>query len=130
MGVRLSSVSSNTLLTATLTQNTETAALTTPPLSLPLDNAQVFLFWYLTGSAGASTSGMKASVRRGSGLTGTIINAGVFLLVGAAGNFLVSGTYIDTPGVVAGQQYTLTATQSGATGAGSFLDGCFTAFVL
>lgn len=130
MGVRLPTAASITLTTTVLTQNTETAFVTTPPLNLPFDNAQVLLFWYCDIAVGGSTTAMRINVRRGVDITGTLINVGANRTVASANIREFSGVYIDTPGAVAGVQYTLTALQTSAAGNGVFNDGSLVAMVL
>jgi len=131
MGVRLASVFTTTLLTANLLQNSETGFLTTPPLNLPLDNAAIFILWYLgLSSTGASTTGIAVRLRRGSGQAGTQLTTGTVYNCTAAAGLLMSGLMVDTPGIVAGQQYTLNLIQSGATGNGAAAEGAMIAFSL
>jgi hypothetical protein len=75
------------------------------PLSLPLDNAVVQIFWYMQPTFGTSATACIARVRRGSatvgstGPSGTIINLPTGL-TGAAGNVInVAGLCTDSPGV-------------------------------
>lgn len=130
MGVHLPSAASATLTTTVLNQNTETAFVTTPPLNLPFDNAQVILLWFCKISVGGSTTSMRINVRRGTDITGTVVNVQIATTVATANIREFSGVYIDTPGAVAGQQYTLTALQNGAAGNGVFQDGALVAIVL
>jgi len=130
MGVHNPTVMNTTLLTTVLTQNTETAFLTTPGINLSLDNAQVLLFWWVNLGTGGSTTGIQITVRRGADLTGAIVIQPTVDRVTAATNAFFSGVFVDTPGIVANQQYTFSALQVAAAVNGSFNLGCALAMVL
>jgi hypothetical protein len=129
MGVRLYSVVSNVVLGSPAAA-AETAIATTPGINLALDNAQILLFWYLAITIGTNGTSLKIFIKRGSGTAGNFINQS-FLATVAAGNLVVSsGHYADSPGVVAGQQYTLTATVGAASAVSTVADVSLTAMVL
>lgn len=131
MGVRFPSVASTAIVNATLVTTAETVVATTPPLNLPLDFALVFLLFYFNGTTGATVTGVQYRLRRGTTVAGALVPAAFgSLIVGAAAQMTSSSFYVDTPGAVAGQQYSLTLTQVGATGNGSMTDVCIAAFVL
>lgn len=131
MGVRYPSVFSNTLANALPASNAETVVCVTPPLTLPIDSAAVFLFAYISGVAGTATTQWVARLRRGTGLTGTVVQAVVPAEAVVAGNnVILTVLYFDTPGAVAGQQYALTISQTSATGAASGVDVAMLAFAL
>lgn len=131
MGVRFPSVQSNTFIGPLPASGAETVVLTTPPLTLTLDFAQVILLWAFTFVAGTGTTSCSFRLRRGTTVSGALINLQVPNAPAvAAANANYSGTYFDTPGAVAGQQYSLTIVQNGATAAGTFPDGALIAFAL
>jgi hypothetical protein len=131
MGVRFPSVASNTFIGPLPANANETAILTTPPINEPIDNAQVVLLWFASIFAGTSVTSHVFRIRRGVGVLGTVIQVGVWTDTLAATNTKnSSGWYFDFPGVVAGQQYTLTVVQTAATAAGTFVDGALIAMVL
>ena len=130
MGVRFGSVSTIVNVGVLPATGAETVIMTTPPLTLPLDSAQIFLFWYFLGNTGASTTVLTWRLRRGTTTGGTLINSGNGVGVTAAVNATLSGCYNDTPGAVAGQQYSWTLQGTSTAGAGTFLEGCMTAMVL
>jgi hypothetical protein len=110
---------------------TETIVLTTPPLNIALDFALILLVWTGGLTTGASVTSHVWRLRRGTTLTGAQVGANPLQVTVAAGNFSpATGFYFDTPGAVAGQQYTLTLTQTAATGAGVWSDGALLAFML
>ncbi len=130
MGVRFPQVSSNTLLSGVLTQNTEMAVVTSPPLNISLDNAQVQIFWFYVMTLAAGTTAVSYRIRRGSGVAGTQVNVNSIIAEVASTVICRSGTYIDTPGVVAGQQYSLTVLTVAAGAAGTIQDACITVMSL
>lgn len=131
MGVRFPSVATTTFIGPLPANATETVILTTPPINEPIDNAQVILYWMAAITAGTSVTGHNFRIRRGTTTAGAVIgaNAWTFTTV-ATNNTVVSGCYVDLPGIVAGQQYSLTVIQQAATVAGTFNDGCLIAMVL
>lgn len=125
MGVHLPSVASTTFRGPLPANANETAILTTPPLNLPLDNAQVIILWSTNITAGTSVTSHVFKLRRGGGTGDTLLGASVWTETIAATEVdNASGCYVDTPGIVAGQQYTLTLIQTACTVAGVFNDGC------
>lgn len=131
MGVRFPSVASNTFVGPLPANATETVVLTTPPINEPIDNAQVLLYWMADITAGTAVTSHIFRIRRGTTTSGVLIGLGSWADTVVAGAFLLSsGAYADNPGVVAGQQYSLTVVQSAATGAGTWLDGALIAMVL
>jgi len=131
MGVHLPSVSSTTFVGPLPANATETIILQLPPLNLSLDNAQVILHWFANIIAGVNNTALAYRIRRGTTVTGVQVGAATWSAAVTAGNGVqLSGFYVDTPGVVGGQQYVLTVVQSAATGAGTFNDGAILAYVL
>lgn len=131
MGVRYPTVATKTFIGPLPASAVETIILTTPPLNLTLDFSQVQIFWYATMTAGTGTSSLIFQLRRGTSLTSPQINAANWAhTLAAASSAVMSGCYFDVPGPVAGQQYTLTVSQTGATAAGTFNDGALLAFAL
>jgi hypothetical protein len=131
MGVRFPSVQTNTFIGPLPASAVETVVLTTPPLTLPLDGATVLLLWSIQITGGATTTATSVQIRRGTSTAGPVVSAGAWLFVMTAGQrYTVSGWYFDTPGAVAGQQYSLTVSQTAATGAGTWIDGAMLAFAL
>lgn len=131
MGVRFPTVTTNTFVGPLPANATETVILTTPGISEPIDNAQVIIAWAAYISAGVGVTNHQFRLRRGTTAAGALVNVANMGFVATAG--IVSGgagVYFDSPGVVAGQQYSLTVQQGGATGAGTWSDGCLLAMVL
>lgn len=131
MGVRYPSVQTNTFIGPLPANANETVVLTTPPLTLPLDGATVLLLWMGSITAGTGTTSMFYRIRRGTTTGGVLVNVGQWVTTTVAANLLcMSGWYFDTPGGVAGQQYSLTVAQIAASGAGIWSDGALLAFAL
>jgi hypothetical protein len=131
MGVRFPTVASTTFIGPLPANATETAVLTTPGLNLPIDNAQVLLFFMAVMTAGTSVTSHVFRIRRGTTTGGTLVGAaGWSQTIAAAAFGTSSGWYADSPGVAAEQQYTLTVVQTAATVAGTWTDGSLIAVVL
>lgn len=132
MGVRFPSVQSNTFIGPLPANNTETVILTTPPLTISLDFATVFLLWACNIVSGTGTTSLSFRLRRGTTITGALVTPAAFWThtLAAANSADLSGNYFDIPGAVGGQQYSLTIIQTGATAAGTFNDGSLIAFAL
>jgi hypothetical protein len=131
MGVRFPSVATNTFIGPLPANANETVVLTTPPLTLPLDGATVILPWMAYLTTGTGTTSIAYRIRRGTTTAGVLLNQNPWFFTSGPGNGLtVGGWYFDTPGAVAGQQYSLTIVQSAATAAAVWGDGALMAFAL
>lgn len=130
-GVRFPFVASTTFVGPLPANANETVILTTPPLNIPLDFAQIIIEWScnITGGTGALAHVFR--IRRGTTAGGLLVNAVGWQHIAAAAVVRThSGQYVDTPGAVAGQQYSLTVVQTGVTAAGTFNDGVIFAYAL
>jgi hypothetical protein len=131
MGVRFPSVQTNTFIGPFPANATETVVLTTPPLTLPLDSAVVLILWDFSALAGTSVTSFVLRIRRGATTAGTLVTTAQHVTPAVAGTISgLGGCYFDTPGAVAGQQYSLTCVQTAATGASTFNDAALLAFAL
>lgn len=131
MGVRFPTVATNTFVGPLPASAAETVVLTTPGISEPIDNAQVLLLWTASITPGTSTTSLVFRLRRGTLATSPLVNVASFGFTTVAANLTtVSGWYFDSPGVVAGQQYSLTVVQTADTVAGAWVDGALVAMVL
>ena len=131
MGVRFPSVGSTVLSNALPASAAETVVCTVGPMLLPVDSAAVFLQFMFAANAGTNTTGFVARIRRGTSTGGTSIGANTWSQAVTAGSQgVVSGCYVDTPGVVGQLFYVLTIIQTGATAAGSGPDVALLAFAL
>lgn len=131
MGVRWPSVVSTTFIGPLPANANETAVLTSPPLNIPVDSAQIIILWFANVTSGTGTNSFGYALRRGSGTAGPLLDSfGYFAAVTAGNTLAMSGVAVDTPGAVAEQQYTLTIQQAGASGAGTWRAGYLLAFAL
>ncbi len=129
MGVRWATVFSTTIVNATIVTTAETIVVTTPPINLTLDGALVLLMWYVNALAGAGTTNWTYLLRRGTLVASPLINVNFSENATAAVGISRGGSYVDSPGLVAEQQYSLTLTQSGATGNATVRDVFLAAIV-
>jgi hypothetical protein len=98
---------------------------------MALDNAQVVLLWQASLTPGTTTSSLVYRIRRGTTAAGTLVGAAPWSFTTVAANLTtLGGWYFDSPGVVAGQQYSLTVVQTADTVAGVWVDGALFAMVL
>lgn len=131
MGVRLPSTSSILRLGNIAASGAENLITLLPPLNIPLDFAPILLVWFLSFAVGTGVTALNVQLRRGNGLTGTSIgNLPWTQSVTASTTVSMGGMYVDTPGAVAGMQYSLTASATGATGVSTLQDVCLLGFVL
>ena len=131
MGVRYPTAVSTTLVTANIVTSAETVVVTSPPLTLTLDFSQVLL-WYAVylGANGAGSVNIIATIRRGAAVGGTQVSVQQRSVASPGNVTFISGVYVDTPGAVAGQQYSITITMQAATTNTSVTDVCLLAAAL
>ena len=102
----------------TLTTTTEGSAVTSGGISTsPGQTVRVFGTAIITTGAGTTTVTLR--IRRGSGIAGTSVGVPTAATVTAGNTVALSFGGEDSPGEVAGQQYSLTAQQAGATANGT-----------
>lgn len=114
-------VVSDTIANAAVVTTAETVAATTPALSPP-PNTTVILRGRVSLTAGTGTTAVTVRLRRGSGATGTSLGApdAITATAGATGEYEFEAT--DAIGDVAGQQWSLTVQQTGASANGTIVD--------
>src|SRR6266852_58152 len=130
MGVRYPTVSTTTVLGVSISGAGESVMCTTLPLNIPLDFAQVILLWYCLWLTNTTGTTVAWRLRRGTTTAATLINVSNTLPTGAAIQMAHSGIYVDTPGAVAGQQYSLSCLLAGGGGNAGGLDVAMIAFAL
>lgn len=131
MGVRFPSVFSTTIVNAAVVTTAQTIICQTPPLNISLDFALVILLWWITLTVGAGATAVQYFLRRGLTLTSPAVNVNATTsVVTAATQSENGGVYVDVPGAVAGQQYTLSVAFAAATGNSTINDVCMVAFAL
>lgn len=129
MGVRMASVFSNAIVGSPALA-AETIICTTGAINLAVDNAQVLLVAFVEMTIGTSGVLLTLRLRRGSALTSTLVNVGNGATVAATNVVRHSMCYADSPGVVAGVQYSLTAQVGSGAAASTVSDVGLLAFVL
>lgn len=117
-GIPLAISSANGTFGQSLVTPTETACVTTAGLST-VGARSISLHGQALITSGAGTTAMTLRLRRGSGTGGTQVVTATAVSDTAGDTKPYTFDYDDTPGEVAGQQYTLTAQPTGATAAGT-----------
>lgn len=130
MGVRFPGAGNITLVTTTLVTTAETIVLTSQPLNLALDFEQVLILFMADILAGTNTTAITLRIRRGASLTGALVSTTLGGAATAGTSAMWSGCYVDSPGAIAGQQYSLTAQQTAASANGTVNDGCIVVVAL
>lgn len=89
------------------------------------------MIWaFVNWTVGASTTATQFRIRRGTTITAPSITANT-TITSPAGTFAVyTIVYVDSPGAVAGVQYSLTAAQIGGSGSAPISDICILAVAL
>lgn len=114
MGVRTNSISTSSILGSPIVTTAETIIATTGPLGLTIDNAEVLIWWMANITLTGSTTAFTARLRRGNALASTLVNVAQAVTAAANTTILINGCYRDTPGVVAGVQYSLSVQMTAA----------------
>lgn len=99
----------------------ETVAALTNGVSLTYDNDQVNVTGNVLLTAGTGTTSVTVRCRRGNGVNGAIVGTAQPVSVVAGNNVALPVDFLDTPGAVAGQQYSITVAQTGATANGTIV---------
>jgi hypothetical protein len=107
--------------TQTVTTTTETVVLTLPSISTANAGETVEISGAVDFTAGTAATFVTPRVRRGTGITGTVVGDADPITVTAGATSQVTFSVADNPGEVAGQPYVLTLQQTAATGNGSAL---------
>lgn len=111
---------------------TETVAITSPNVRVPLQSARVLVTAWCQLTTGADTTAVTPRIRRGSTTSGTLVGeANAETVKAAAGSTEpIVFTAIDTVSNVDSVAYSLTVQQTGATADGSVLQSGITVEVL
>lgn len=102
---------------------TELAVVTSPPVSTRDSGEAIVIEGYVTVTAGTGATAITPTIRRGSGITGAIVGEQHAVTVTAGNVVALSVNVEDVPGEVAGQVYTLTVAQTGASANGTATEG-------
>lgn len=130
MSVRIASSKNTTIVTSALLNTVEAIIFSVGPIGLIQDNAQVLLHWMLQLVIPAGAVSFRPRIRRGAAVTSTEITTSAVLTVTASTTIMLSGSYVDSPGVSAGLQYVLTGLNASGGNNVTVSDGCFAAYVL
>lgn len=103
----------------TVTTTTETVVLTLPGVSTNGAQDQVFVSGSLAMLLGTAATTLTIRVRRGTGITGTVVGVAEVDTAIPAETDGFPFDALDIPGEVAGQAYVVTVQQASATGNGS-----------
>lgn len=103
----------------------ETVVITTPALNPSLDNANVLVYGgMIINAIGTAGTQLTCRIRQGTTVTGTVVSPNVAFTVIAGNQYTASQMVIDSPGAVAGIQYSMTGTVANAS-ANSTVGGAF-----
>lgn len=108
-----------TLTATALVTTAETVIATSLPVSTRSASEQVTITGWTDITAGTGATFVTLRIRRGTGITGTLVSNATAQNVTAGNTLDYDLVVTDTPGEVAGQVYVLTAQQTAATGNGS-----------
>lgn len=109
----------------TVTGSTETAVLVSPEVPVPVQSARVLVKAWAQFTTGAGATDVTPRLRRGNGITGTLIcDAEPMLITNTAGNTEPVGIQaVDTVANVASVQYSFTVKQNIGAADGTFNQG-------
>ena len=97
----------------------ETAVLTLSGVSVPGPGADVHLMGHVNVTAGTGATAIVVTVRRGTGTAGAIVGVAETDTLAAGNKESIPFDVVDAPGDVAGESYTVTTTETGATADGT-----------
>jgi hypothetical protein len=117
MGVRWPSTGNNTIQLVHLPATVVSVVVRTPPFNITLDNQQVLILWYIVVTPGADITSLDFALFRGSDATGVEIDQGAAVSVTGGIALIYAGNYVDTPGIVAEQQWCATLIPAGGVAA-------------
>lgn len=131
MGVRLPFVSTTAIVNTNVVTTAETLIATAPPFSPSFDGTVCRIDFYGDWLAGASVTSVTLRLRRGPLVTSPTVFAHdlVFVQTAAAQGF-ATFFYVDQPGSIGGQQYSVSAIFNAATANSTIQDVCMTVMAL
>lgn len=113
MGVRFPSVGSTTAGTPSAPPS-EWIAATSPPINQSIDGQVFLIIWSITYLGGAVGPQIAYNIRRGPLTSSTLITSGQVCTEVASVRYQRSGNTLDSPGIVANLQYSLSCNISNA----------------
>lgn len=108
MGVRFPSAFSTVALSSFISFPSEQLAVTSPPISQAIDGQVFLILWMMGFTSGVTGPLIQYIIRRGATLTGAIVYISPSIQEAGSASFVRSGMFIDSPGIVANVQYSLT----------------------
>lgn len=119
---------SSKMVTANVTATTtaETAALTSDPISTPREGTAISISGEVNLTTGAAATDVTIRCRRGTGVAGAQVGESKVHRVGASLSAELAFGFVDFPGDVAQQVYTITIQQTAATGDATVNNGYVT----
>jgi hypothetical protein len=123
-GVRVLDYSCTTT-NVTLTTTAETVIISSNLTATPRDEAEVVVLAYAQLTTGAGTTAVTPRIRRGTATSGTLVNEANAETIGpAAGSTAPYFAMFTEQRPTSSLQYSLTLSQTGASGNGSALQAC------
>ena len=110
---------STTVTNATVVTTTETVVQLSPGFSTTYDGDAVMMTGTIDFTTGTGTTAVTVRCRRGNGITGTQVGVSEADTLAAGVSSPIGFDFVDFPGAVAGQQYSITIQQTGATANGA-----------
>jgi len=104
----------------------ETTAVVSDPITPATDGAEISIGGHINITTGAGTTSVVIRVRRGNGVSGTLVGETEPINLGAAVTDNAHFAVTDSPGAVAGQQYTASVVQTAASGNGTINNASIT----
>lgn len=114
MGYRISS-STAVLVNAAASLAVETIIATTNAVIQPADGSVIAVWWYMAVTIGTAGTGLIMRMRRGTTLTGVLLNGAPSLTVVAGNTVLLSGMLPDIGAALGPTQYSITLQVTAAT---------------
>lgn len=108
-----------TVANANVVTTNETVAQVSPALSVTQDGDPIQVTGTVSFTTGTATTAVTVRCRRGNGITGTVVGTAEVDTLAAAVSAPISVDFLDFPGAVAGQVYSITVQQTAATGNGT-----------
>ena len=116
----------------TVTTTTEKVAISSGPVRVPTHTARFAIVAWCQLTTGTGTTGVTIAIRRGTGITGTLVNeANVETIKTTAGSTEVMFSMAEDEQVnLESAEYSLTVKQAGASGNGTILQAGIQVLVL
>jgi hypothetical protein len=131
MGFRLGSNFTNTPVNPAIVAAGPTDILVLPAINVPIDNAQVVLIFAVALGIDAVATGIEFDLYRGTSTTGVLLSVwGADFVAASMPADSLAGCWVDVPGIVAEQVYTLTGLTTAGVGNSAIFNACLIAMCL